>query len=159
MTSLLFPNCSDTYCHTFAVDCAVDSCDYSFTHESMTYGPVNTSVTYTEDHIDLHFAPFDDGLGGGPTLGNAYIDYAIPGIGTNQVLLLSNINADYDLTNLVNVSRVTFDYFDGAGIENLMVQVTSSSTSSAVSTDPPSPSAVWTCSSHACPPPPTAMAR
>ena len=121
VTSLLFPNCSDTYCHTFAVDCAVDSCDYSFTHESMAYGPVNTSLTYTEDHIDLHFAPFDDGLGGGPSLGNAHIDYAIPGIGTNQVLLLSNINADYNLTNLVNVSRVTFDYFDGAGIENLMV--------------------------------------
>ena len=121
VTSLLFPNCSDTYCHTFAVDCAVDSCDYSFTHESMAYGPVNTSLTYTEDHIDLHFAPFDDGLGGGPSLGNAFIDYAIPGIGTNQVLLLSNINADYDLTSLVNVSRVTFDYFDGAGIENLMV--------------------------------------
>ena len=34
---------------------------------------------------------------------------------------LSNVNADYNLTNLVNVSRVTFDYFDGAGIENLMV--------------------------------------
>ena len=121
VTSLLFPNCSDTYCQTFVVDCSVDSCDYSFTHESMAYGPVNTSLTYTEDHIDLHFAPFDDGLGGGPSLGNAHIDYAIPGIGTNQVLLLSNINADYNLTNLVNVSRVTFDYFDGDGIENLMV--------------------------------------
>ena len=78
-------------------------------------------MTYTEDHIDLTFAGYDDGLGSGPSLGNAFVDNAIPGIGTNQVLLLSNVNADYNLTNLVNVSRVTFDYFDGAGIENLMV--------------------------------------
>ena len=121
VTSLLLPNCSDTYCQTFVVDCAVDSCDYSFTHELMTMGAVNSSLTYTEDHIDLTFAGFDNGSGSGPSVGNAFIDYAIPGIGNNQVLLLSNINADYDLTSLINVSGVTFDYFDGAGIENLMV--------------------------------------
>ena len=121
VTSLLLPNCSDTFCHPLIVDCSADSCDYSFTHETMSFGAVNTAVTYTEDHIDLTFAGYDDGLGSGPSLGNAFVDNAIPGIGTDQVLLLSNVNADYNLTNLVNVSRVTFDYFDGAGIENLMV--------------------------------------
>jgi PKD repeat protein len=121
VTNLLLPNCSDTFCHPLLVDCSADSCDYSFTHEAMSFGAVNTALTYTEDHIDLTFAGYDDGLGSGPSLGNAFVDNAIPGIGTDQVLLLSNVNADYNLTSLINVSRVTFDYFDGAGIENLMV--------------------------------------
>ncbi len=121
VTSTLLPNCSDTYCHPLIVDCSSDSCDFSFTHEYMSFGAVNTALTYTEDHIDLSFAGYDDGLGSGPSMGNAFVDFAVPGIGDNQVLLLSNVNADYDLTGLVNVSRVTFDYFDGAGIENLMV--------------------------------------
>jgi hypothetical protein len=42
-------------------------------------------------------------------------------VGSNHVLTLSNINADYNLTALTGVTGVTFEYFDGAGIENLMV--------------------------------------
>ena len=121
VTSLILPNCSDTECQPLIVDCVVDSCDFSFTHESMALGAVNPALTFTEDHIDLSFTAFDNGSGGGASLGNAFVNYGVPGIGTNQVLLLSNINAGYDLTGLLNVSRVTFEYFDGAGIENLMV--------------------------------------
>ena len=43
VTSLLLPNCSDTFCHPLIVDCSADSCDYSFTHETMSFGAVNTA--------------------------------------------------------------------------------------------------------------------
>ena len=70
--------------------------------------------------MELSFASFDDGAGG-TLFGSASVDFAISGIGDAQVLQLSNINAVYDLSNLIDVTRVTFEYFDGAGIENLSV--------------------------------------
>ena len=116
------PDCEDTFCLTFVSDCTSDTCDYSFTHELMAMGAVPPSTFFTEDHIVMHTAAFDAGLGGPPSIGSAWIDLtAVPGVGDNQVLLLSNTNANYDLNALVNVDQVTLEYFDGAGIENLMI--------------------------------------
>ena len=80
----------------------------------------------------------------------AWIDLtAIPGVGDNQVLLCPT-PMPIDLGALVNVDQVTVEYFDGAGIENLMIDP-SWSMSSATSPAPASRMAEWTCSSRVPP--------
>ena len=116
------PNCEDTFCQSLVAICEPDSCDFLFDHELMPLSPsIATSSTHNQDGMDLSFHPFDDGISATLLTGTVFTDYAVSGIGDGQVLYLSNVNAEYDLSGLIGTSQVTLEYFDGAGIENLTI--------------------------------------
>lgn len=121
------PECTDTHCEYIHISCPneyePDSCAYGFGHESMALGlvaiPAAGVVVATEDDIDLSFEDFH--LSGTTMFGNAAVDMAVTGAGWNHVLNAGNILAVYDISNYVGVSGVSFDYFDGDGVENLRI--------------------------------------
>ena len=121
------PECTTTHCDYIYIFCPneseTDSCAYGFGHESMALGVVTTSgagvVVATEDDIDLSFEDYH--LSGTTMFGNAVVDMAVTGAGWNHVLNTGNILAVYDISNYVGVSGVSFDYFDGDGVENLRI--------------------------------------
>lgn len=99
------------------------TCDVSYTHELMTPGlqPYSSPGTYVamENNIQLGYEVFFDGSA--TQYNHASVMAALPAVGFGQVLSLSNINAVYDFSAFPNVSKVSFNFFDGAGVENLKV--------------------------------------
>ena len=84
------------------------------------HGDLHGDFIFTEDGMDARIYSFMD-----PTgifvLGEARVDPAFPPFGSGNILTLNNISAGYDLSGLGPIEEVRFEYFDGAGIENLQV--------------------------------------
>ncbi|MBT7311706.1 T9SS type A sorting domain-containing protein [bacterium] len=108
-------------------DFSTDECDNLSDNESLLlgamwgsgYGDSPGDHIFTEDGIDVSVHEFDDTYS--MMFNYALIATANAPIGTDNVMLTSNINLGYDFTGLGTVDSVTIDFFDGAGVENLQV--------------------------------------
>ncbi len=85
-----------------------------------SYGNVPGDYIFTEDMMDVMIFDHTDPTGL-TFFGDARVDAAFAPFGTSQILTMSSIGIGYDLAALGTVEKVRFDYFDGAGIENLIV--------------------------------------
>jgi len=98
-------------------------CDALFSHDPMALGVLPYSAPgttiATENAISLGFEQFFDGFG--MTYGTAIVDAAFPTFGAGHFLWTNNILAAYDLSAFSGVTEVSFEFFDGAGLENLQV--------------------------------------
>ena len=98
-------------------------CDALFSHDPMALGVLPYSAPgttiATENAISLGFEQFFDGFG--MTYGTAVVDAAMPTFGSGHFLWTNNILAAYDLSAFSGVTEVSFEFFDGAGLENLQV--------------------------------------
>lgn len=84
---------------------------------SPTYAPGD--VVFSQGGIEVAVAEFHDGA---PTLNHADIMAAPPVFGSGQVVFLNNIALVFDFTGLAfSPQRVTMDYLDQGGEENLAV--------------------------------------
>ncbi len=97
-------------------------CNAAFDHSSMpfgTYTPPPGTVIGQEDNIKLSMEVFNDGSGNIYNFG--FIAMAPTGPLSGKAFHTSNVNAVYDLSAFPNVTEVSFDFYDGAGVENLRV--------------------------------------
>ena len=83
------------------------------------YGSVPGTFIFNENGIEVGLEQFDDGYG--IQFQEARIDNAFCPIGSGQAMMLNNICAMYDFSAFSPVQEVSFDYCDGAGIENLWI--------------------------------------
>ncbi len=83
------------------------------------YGQVPGDLIFNENAIQVGLEVFD--TGSGIMFNEASIGTAFCPIGSGQALFLNNICATYDLSPFNPIQQVSFDYCDGAGVENLWV--------------------------------------
>jgi len=83
-------------------------------------GNVPGDLMFTEDLMDARIFNYTD-PSGMTTFGDARVDAAFTPFGTGQILTINNVGIGYDLSALGPVEKVRFEYFDGAGLENLIV--------------------------------------
>ncbi len=117
----------DNLCVVLAPDTTAAPCDHVSDMESLPFGAVfgpgsglaPGDLAFSEDGIDTYLDTFD--TGSGLMFNDAYVDAAYYGVGDGQVLVTGNVTAVFDFGALGTVSRVTLDYMDWDGIENLQV--------------------------------------
>ncbi|HPF36777.1 MAG TPA: FlgD immunoglobulin-like domain containing protein [Candidatus Krumholzibacteria bacterium] len=85
-----------------------------------SYGSTEGDLMFVEDGMAARIYRYIDASGFG-IFGDIRVDAAFPPFGSGQILSIANANAGYDLTGLGVTEQVRFEYFDGAGIENLQV--------------------------------------
>ena len=101
---------------------SASGCNAAFDHSTMpfgTYTPPPGTLIGQEDNIKLSMEVFNDGSGNIYNFG--LIDMAPTGPLSGKAFHTSNVNAVYDLSAFSNVTEVSFDFYDGAGVENLRV--------------------------------------
>lgn len=107
-----------------------EPCDHEVDHQSLAVGQgwgssfSNSPGDYmfTEDGIPV-FADFFHWASGGGTFGNCIVDLTpVATFGYDRVMLFNNINNRYDIAALgITTQKVTFEYLDFGGEENLQV--------------------------------------
>lgn len=78
-------------------------------------------IIFTEDGIDVAVEYFfwEPGTG---TFGSSFVDQAMLGFGSGQTMATNNINLEFNFVDLgMNVTRVTIEYLDMGGLQNLQV--------------------------------------
>jgi hypothetical protein len=85
-----------------------------------SYGNTPGDHIFTEDMMDVMIFNHTDPTGL-TFFGDARVDAAFAPFGTSQILTMSSVGIGYDLAALGTVEKVRFEYFDGSGIENLIV--------------------------------------
>ncbi len=84
------------------------------------YGDMPGDLMFTEDGIDTYIDQYLHPTGI-YVFDEARVDLAFAPFGSGQILTLNNVCAAYDFAPLGLVEEVRFEYFDGAGVENLEV--------------------------------------
>jgi len=83
-------------------------------------GSTPGDVMFIEDGMTARVFEYTDPTGA-VLFGDARVDAAFPPFGSGQILTLNNVNVRYGLSGLGVTEKVRIEYFDGAGMENLMV--------------------------------------
>jgi len=119
----------------FAIDeiCVVQGglppeCDHLADHESQPFGmawggpfgQIPGDFIFAEDNVRVFLNEFDDG--GAMLFNECHIDNAFSPAGDGQVMTINNIGVVYSVVHLSQTTAsVSFEFFDGAGIENIAV--------------------------------------
>ena len=113
----------DNICPFIAVD-SNDCVDFDLLGIGTNYGNgINAigDVIFTENDIPVSVEYFN-WTGGGGTFGNAHVLDGNPVYGTGNAMWTSNINLQFDLSDLTYVTNwISFDYNDGGGNENFSI--------------------------------------
>ena len=105
-----------------------EECDLLVDHESLgigdqfggPYGHVPGDLIFVEDGVPVLVETFDPGSG--PFFNYCEVMPALAGMGAGNVMLMNNISNMYDIAATGVVStKVTFEYLDEGGTENLQV--------------------------------------
>lgn len=119
--------CTSILALSLAVTGAADACDHFVGFESQapgtTYGsPAGHApgdLAFIEDDVVVRVRMFDAGIA---LFNFSAIEPFWPGFGVDHVMNVNNINLDFDLTRLRGCAqKVTFDFLDYGGTENLKV--------------------------------------
>ena len=118
----------DTVCVQGSTSGVVSWCDHLSDIESPalgaawggSYGDMPGDWIFSEDGMDVRVEFYTDATGVN-VFGDTRVDPAFPPFGSGQILTINAVGVSYDLSGLGPVDEVRFEYFDGAGIENLRV--------------------------------------
>lgn len=110
------------------VDIVERGCDNHVSMESQTLGAswgnlagtVPGDIIFTEENIPVRLFDFEF-AGGGGTFGNATIQRTVEQVGFGRIMRVNNVNVGFNFSQIGRAGRVTIEFGDQGGFENLVV--------------------------------------